>query len=211
MGHNAETLQRFIPTEIPNELVRNNLPYYVSEEEVESRRSSAQMKFKKGFGDYIDCVCSSDYKTAESYKQLREKCIYGFTSNIVKILTLYHYFIVLPKDHTFKKDLEAHTKKTRSGVKYTGSYKNYMKDYENFQTKTNMFGYTPEEIEITAKNFIRVVHLISRSLNRIKDAKPLEEFKNMYNPDLSENFWVEVYGNDDIIDEVKEAIKKACS
>lgn len=168
------------------------------------------MKYKKGFGDYIDCVCASDYRRGDSYKQLGKTYGNGKLGTIRTLLFFYYYFIVLPKEHTFQEDLKKHTKKTRSGTKYTGSYKQYMEDYENFHNGS-LFRYSPDDVKSIAKNFIRVIHLISRSIHKIKNKNPLKEFKEMYNPDLADDFWLEVYGNDDIIDNAKEAIKKACS
>lgn len=191
----------------------NDIPYIVSEEEREARRSSAQLLFKKGYGDYIDCVCQSDTRPGETWKQTKKNNIRETNHSIYQILTWYYYFFEVPQDKLFQKDLENHTNKTRNGVKYTGSYKQYMNDYQRFFQGD--FYYNPDEVKVIAKRFSTILHLFSRALTngKIKNSQPLIDFKNKFDKDSKSSlFYLKTYyENDNIVEEAKEALKKACS
>lgn len=187
---------------------KEKLAYIISDDEEESRRGDAQMRYKHKDGNYLDCYSASDTFIATSYSTLRKAWLIPFNhfpnSVIRKMFIMYKYFVLLPQDPTFVDDLEKNTVRTRSGVKYKGSYAHYMKDYQSF--KAGDFVFKPEELKHTMRNFLYASHAIARAIdNLLSKGESISSLRKLHDKYICEehsdsgivDFYLRTYGSRD--------------
>lgn len=179
------------------------------------------MRYKHKDGNYLDCYSAGDTFKATSYSTLRKTWLIPFNhfpnSVIRKMFIMYKYFVILPQDPTFVDDLEKNTIRTRSGVKYKGSYAHYMEDYQSF--KDGDFILKTEELKHVMRNFLYASHAIARAIDKLRSngerISPLRRLHDKYickerNSSGIIDFYLRVYGSRDteFMVELRELLRK---